>query len=174
MTTLAACRTKTLVLLASALCLGLVMGCRKGGKKSAPSAGAPASPGALAKAIGGAYQQAMADLAKLVRSHPAPAAVTPRVKALKEKVVQEMVKYGRQREALRPAQRRRVDSGVRDEIRAVNRADFAAMSKAAMHYRSKDNSLANLISGFNVITQYASFELLRKQQPREAQRLGIK
>ena len=33
--------------------------------------------------------------------------------------------------------------------------------------------LANEIAQFNVITQYANFELLKKQLPEEAERLGI-
>jgi hypothetical protein len=36
-----------------------------------------------------------------------------------------------------------------------------------------ERDLANELSSFNILTQYAFFDLLKRQEPDEAQRLGI-
>ena len=41
------------------------------------------------------------------------------------------------------------------------------------HYAGLDMNLSNLIASFNIITQYAIFDLLKKQNSAEAKRLGI-
>ena len=41
-------------------------------------------------------------------------------------------------------------------------------------YFSKDQEFHKLLTSFNIIGQYASFDLLKKQEPKEAARLGIK
>jgi hypothetical protein len=47
------------------------------------------------------------------------------------------------------------------------------MSDAVNHYRNEDNDFANTLAEFNTLTQYADFDLLKKQKPDEATRLGI-
>ena len=41
------------------------------------------------------------------------------------------------------------------------------------YYADDDLSFANLLASFNILTQYADFELLKAQDPEEAARLGI-
>ena len=56
---------------------------------------------------------------------------------------------------------------------ASNTAWSAVMNDCFRHYFSLNTEISNMISGFNVITQYADYKLLCKQLPLEAKRLGI-
>ena len=51
---------------------------------------------------------------------------------------------------------------------------FKPFSEGQQFYMKKDPNLGKLIKDFNIITQYAFFDLLKKQDPKEAERLGIK
>ena len=50
---------------------------------------------------------------------------------------------------------------------------YTAFKENQQYYFSKDQELHKIIMSFNIITQYAQFELLKKQEPEEAKRLGI-
>ena len=50
-------------------------------------------------------------------------------------------------------------------------ADFQAV--ADHYFDSTDAELYSLITSFNIIGQYANFDLLRQQEPDEAARLGV-
>jgi uncharacterized protein YdbL (DUF1318 family) len=49
-----------------------------------------------------------------------------------------------------------------------------AITDNYMEALQKDANLGKIIKDFNIITQYALFDLLKKQSPKEAERLGIK
>ena len=49
---------------------------------------------------------------------------------------------------------------------------FEAYQQTLTDYRD-DPDLSDLIASFNIIGQYANFDLLRDQEPDEAARLGI-
>lgn len=51
---------------------------------------------------------------------------------------------------------------------------FQAFSTGQRFYQQKDAKLGKSIKHFNIITHYALFDLLKKQAPKEAERLGIK
>jgi hypothetical protein len=51
---------------------------------------------------------------------------------------------------------------------------FKAYSEGQQYYSQKDPNLGKTLKDFNIITQYAFFDLLKKQAPKEAERLGIK
>jgi hypothetical protein len=71
------------------------------------------------------------------------------------------------------ADKGQMETRVFRELRSLDAATFQAVTDAASHYRSADSDLANLIARMNTLTQYAFFDLLRKQEPEEAKRLGI-
>jgi hypothetical protein len=71
------------------------------------------------------------------------------------------------------ADRSTVDLNTRIGIRAVyNQPAYATYGEAVTHYFD-NKELHKLLTDFNIITQYADFELLKKQAPEEASRLGI-
>jgi hypothetical protein len=93
------------------------------------------------------------------------------LEALKDQYIQIFVELGRRVEALDHTQRGPVNSAVMGAMREL--PDFEWFNSAMDHYRPQDREFANFIASFNVLTQYAFFDLLRQQEPGEAQRLGV-
>ena len=131
------------------------------------------TPRQLGDAIGGLYCEGMKDLAALLDAAADPAQLTVDVEALKASVVDRLVALGHQRQTLDPSDRQAVDMATQFAVRRVDMAAFQAMSKACNTYRMSHNALSNLLASFNVIHQYAAFELLEQQLPEEAARLGV-
>ena len=80
---------------------------------------------------------------------------------------------GKLRELMNEGDRKTVDAQISLKLNAIPSDLFHLYSQAHQYYSPKDRELAELISGFNIITQYANFDLLKKQAPAEAERLGI-
>jgi len=68
-----------------------------------------------------------------------------------------------------------VDAATTAHVQRVDASAFATMQHAPMKLYKGMEMIAfmNLSASFNVITQYAAFELPRKQNPDEADRLGL-
>lgn len=131
------------------------------------------TPAELGDAIGGLYVEAMEDVVAAMEGQPEPDELRPEVGRLKETYVARMVELGRAREALDEADRATVDSHVGMAVRGVPSETFSAYAEGQRHYMDVDRELADEIAAFNVLTQYANFDLLKKQEPAEAERLGI-
>lgn len=172
-------RPYAIVVVLAGLVMVVAAGCGGGeqasatGEQAAAQAPAAMSPAELGEAIGNVYKEAIEDVAAAMADRPEAAALRPKLETMKEGYVQHLVDLGRAREALGPGDRATVDSKVRIAISLVPTATFTAFAEGQSHYISKDRDLANLIASFNVITQYADFELLKKQAPDEAKRLGV-
>jgi len=135
------------------------------------TAGAP-SPAELGDQIGDLYLTAFDDVVALLADRPDAATAAAELATLKEQYVQEMVALGHQREALDAAGRSAVDARITAALSAVPPATYDAYQQAHADY-GEDLEVANLIASFNIIGQYANFDLLRQQDPDEAVRLGI-
>ena len=131
------------------------------------------TPKQLGEAIGDLYVEAMTEITNLTKDKPEVAAVKAEVEKLKESYVQKLVELGKKREALDQQDRETVDSSVRAGLGGISRDVYGTYREAQSHYRQKDIDFANLLASFNTITQYANFDLLKKQLPDEAKRLGI-
>jgi len=128
----------------------------------------------LGDAIGALYGAALADLNELLEDRPAAADVQADVAALKEQYVQQLVELGRQKETLSAEDRAKVNVQVQIAINGVSTDTFAAYSEALTYYQQAgDKDLADIVFSFNIITQYADFDLLKQQEPEEAARLGL-
>ena len=164
----------------------LLVGC--GGSGSAPAAEATQqeeatsdaakrpeemTPAELGEEIGREYVDAIVTVAEQIAPRPEPEVLRPRLEELKEETVARMVELGRLRQDLDAADRATVNGKVRMAINAVPSDAFSAYAEGQRHYMKTDPELAELIASFNVITQYTDFELLKKQEPEEAKRLGI-
>ena len=131
------------------------------------------SPLELGEAIAALYVQAITDVAEIVIDLPPAADITSKVSDLKEAYVQKFVAYGKNRELMGEDDRSTVDLNTRIGLQAVYRdSAYDTYGKAHTHY-SDNKELRDLLSDFNIITQYASFDLLKEQEPEEAARLGI-
>ena len=72
------------------------------------------------------------------------------------------------------ADRAQVEAKVSSSFSQAASTDwYKAYAKTTTFYTTEDAELGRHVQSFNIITQYAFFELLRKQEPAEAQRLGI-
>ena len=132
------------------------------------------TPKDLGEEIGALYVEALQKAAKLVKDKPAVAEARPKVEALKEEYIQKLFKLGERREALNDQDRATVDSHIRMSITSIGSTEwYTAYSEAMQYYFDEDFEFRELLYSFNIIGQYASFDLLREQEPEEAVRLGI-
>jgi len=141
---------------------------------SGTSDGELSSADEIGERIVGLYQDAMNDVVGLMEGLPDAASLRPEVEQLKEDYVQQMVAVGKQREQLSDADRTAVDMVVTEGLGAMSAESvFEDYIEGQAHYMSQDVDLANLLADFNILTQWADFELLRSQDPEEAERLGL-
>ena len=159
---------------------------------NAPAANAPASgsaaqptavpeqpkaqtPQELGDEIGKVYVGTLEEVTRLVENQPAAAEVKAKVADLKEQAIQQLVELGKQREALSEADRAVVTSRIGMALSSIGSADwYTQFSEAVSYYNKEDSDLSAMLASFNIIGQYAQFELLKQQEPQEAERLGIK
>lgn len=131
------------------------------------------SPTELGQAIADLYEKTMREVTELLQDKPAVADVQSELEAMKEECIQKMVALGKLREALDESARSTVDLQLRMKARSINKEPFySTYNDIQMHYFQEKDFHKTVLS-FNIITQYATFELLKKQEPEEAQRLGI-
>lgn len=159
------------------LAVTMLAGCGGGqqatAEESAETPAAEMAPDQLGKAIGDVYLEKLTAVGDLLKDRPEPAVVRPKLEALKADAIERLVELGKQKETLSAADQATVNGAVRIAISQVPSSVFSAYADGQSHYFSIDHDLADLIASFNVITQYADFELLKKQEPDEAKRLGI-
>jgi hypothetical protein len=68
----------------------------------------------------------------------------------------------------------KVDAKIAAALGAAGGEDWCATyDEAWTHYSGIDSDFATLVAAFNVIGQYANFDLLKEQLPDEAARLGV-
>ncbi len=142
--------------------------------------GQSANPESLAKKIGSLYRESMVKLAGIVKGQPEAEKVEVKIKKLKEEMIQKFVKVGKLREKLSKEDKKKtnwklwsVNSKLRKEDTEFD-ASWKLMNKSQQLYREDGNyKLSRLISSFNIIQQYAQFELLRRQVSKDAKRLGV-
>lgn len=140
----------------------------------ASASGTQVTPPELGLQIGDLYERALSDLTEQLRGRPDGAAVTASVRDLKASYVRQFVELGRARETLGEQDRSAVDAAIRAKLAAAaNEPWYATYSDITQHYAGRDAEFHELLVSFNIITQYANFDLLKSQAPDEAKRLGI-
>ena len=139
-----------------------------------PTARVQATPDELGGQIGALYVRALSDVTDLLREKPPASEAKASVAQLKETYVQRLVELGRSREALDVAGRASVDAVIRAKLDAIaGEPWYATYDRVVQFYFAEDEELHALIVSFNVIGQYANFDLLRSQEPGEAKRLLV-
>ena len=128
----------------------------------------------LGKAIADNYLEALKKVNELTKDRPDPKDLTPKVEALKEETIKEMVALGQKVAALDEAGKKKAEAKMAMAFSATPMDVFKPFSEGQQFYLQKDPNLGKLIKDFNIITQYAFFDLLKKQDPKEAERLGVK
>jgi len=132
------------------------------------------APEELGDAIGTIYVEALEKVTDLVKDKPAVAEVKLQVEELKETYIQKLVELGHVREALSDQDKAIVDSAINRAINKIsNESWYATYGEVVQHYFDEDYEFQQMLYSFNIIGQYANFDLLKKQEPEEAVRLGI-
>ncbi|MBI5949295.1 MAG: hypothetical protein HY875_14250 [Chloroflexi bacterium] len=147
------------------------------GKTAVPTASAtakPLGPEELGNQVAADYFTMLGEAAALLASQPTAEVLRPKLTALKEKYIAVFVAYGYQREAMSTADRDKVDAALRKAVFAAPATVVAPLNEATTRFQKTDPDLAQTVVSLNILTQYAAFDLLKKQEPKEAERLGIK
>jgi hypothetical protein len=165
------------------MCALAAHGCGPSADSAAESGAAPAAqadepgestPTELGNRIGKLYVEALTEVTDAMTDRPAAADLQPTVEAMMDRYIEQFVELGRQKEALSDADKATVNSRVSIGISSVPSELFSSYAEGQRHYQQGgDMELARMIGEFNVITQYADFDLLKKQSPSEAERLGL-
>ena len=140
---------------------------------SGSTAAAPANPEALAQAIYDDFVAMNRELATLLAGQDSAAQLKPKVTELKDRYIEKFVAAGRKRASMNPTDASKVESEVRRLLFTPPTIDVSAMNSAVQRFGRDEPDLAKQITSLNILTQYAFFELLKKQEPEEARRLGI-
>lgn len=133
------------------------------------------NPDAFAEAAFNLYNQSIISLFELVGSKPEiTEELREKVAKHKAATIDEMVKLGHARAKMNEEDQRSCSARLERKTAQVSREPWnGVMNDAVPHYRKIDRAFADELASFNIITQYSQFELLKKQLPSEAQRLGI-
>lgn len=171
-----------IVLITVLVASGNACGSKEAGPKGAApaAAAAPAVPPAsadpaatLGDKIGSSYVETLKQVVAMLNDKPPAADAKAMLADLKNWTIDLMVGLGREREALPPAERAKADMTLSRRLAGVPADLFKEYQAGQLAYQN-DRDLFQLIADFNIITQYANFDLLKKQLPEEAKRLGIK
>ena len=137
-----------------------------------PSGGTDVTPNEMGAEIGVIYLAVYGDVIAALADRPESAEATERMTTLKDGYIERFVALGQQREALDASGRATVDAAITSALMSLP-GETLAEYQAAIDDYAADAELGELIRSFNIIGQYANFDLLREQEPDEAARLGI-
>ncbi len=126
----------------------------------------------LGQKIGSSYIETLKQVVAMLKDrHPVEEA-RGMLGDMKNWTIELMVDLGREREAMSEEDRAVVDRILSERITSIPADLFREYQEGQIFYK-EDSDLFKLIADFNIITQYANFDLLKKQLPDEAVRLGI-
>jgi len=137
----------------------------------------------IGQAVADVYVQAFAELNAALADHPDEAEALECLREVHERHVQDLVALGRKIEALPASDKATVEAAV-NQVQSKLQYDadikpvYDAYRALHSHYREAGVMRSNrefnrLFAGFNILTQYAFFDLLKSQSPEEAERLGL-
>jgi hypothetical protein len=120
------------------------------------------------------YFDALDELEALLGRGLPPDSLRTEAQSLKDEYIATFVSYGQLREAMSEADRDIFDARVHLAVTLSTPAALDALNTSrASLIEDGEIALADEIMSFNIITQYVFFDLLKAQEPEEAQRLGI-
>jgi len=135
------------------------------------------SPEKWADKVYSVYEKAIIKLDEIIGNKPPISeSLKKKVLELKNSIIDEMILLGKERDKMNELDKKLSSAKLSlklDRI-ASNPSWSRTINDARSFYFKLDPDFANMISKFNIITQYSQFELLKKQEPKEAERIGIK
>jgi hypothetical protein len=148
----------------------------RGGSETTTAAAESSSltPEELGTQIGTVYMDAVREVTTLLEAKPEVSSVKAQVETLKEDCATRLVALGKLREALSTSDRATADAKELAVMEAAGKeAWYATYNTVWQGYSTVDPDFSNLVASFNILGQYANFDLLRQQLPEEAARLGV-
>lgn len=130
-------------------------------------------PQILGDMVASDYVSAITGVVALCEPRPPVDELKPQIEALFDMYVETFVLYGRYYREMDASQRAAVDSKMTNAFFTMGEDLFNSFSQAASHYAALDTELGDRLRAFNIITQYYNYDLLREQEPEEAERLGL-
>jgi hypothetical protein len=132
----------------------------------------------LGKEVAATWSEAMQKLVPLLEGTPPIASLQAPVAQLKEEYVQKLVALGKQIQALDQSQGQTAYDRATDIVAGTADTDwFQSYVRLYNQYAAGTDQISQdfaiLLSTFNILTEYAFFDVLKAQDPNEAQRLGI-
>jgi hypothetical protein len=178
------CVAGILVILAGLLLAGCAGELPVPGQTSSTSTGGEPTTTTLSRGtelgdqIGSTWSEGIQKLVPLLEGTSPASSLQPTVAQLKEEYVQRMVALGREIDSLDQAGRGYAYDRAEQVLEGSAETDwFRSYVRLYDHYAAANDQasqdFAVLLSTFNTLTQYAFFELLKAQEPSEAERLGI-
>jgi hypothetical protein len=134
------------------------------------------TPDVWAEEVNTIYERAILNLDAIIGNKPdLNDGLRTRVLDLKYGIIKELLEYGKMRGKMNQSDQKMCSSKLSFKLERIykNPAWDRSINKVRMEYNKSDQAFGNQIMSFNIITQYAQFELLRKQEPDEAKRLGV-
>lgn len=144
---------------------------------------AATTPAQVGQAIADLYISGFEAVNEALADHPPADAAVPLLREIHDRHVTDLVALGRRVEEMSDSDKAIVQSAVsraQSSLRYDEKAKpiYAGYTALNQHYVStgalrENEEFRILFTGFNILTQYAFFDLLKKQKPDEAERLGI-
>lgn len=137
-----------------------------------------ADPNEIADQVFQIYVDTLVQANTLLADTPPVAEVASKLDEIKEASVAKLVALGREIAAMNDGDRATVEGAVNSAISSMTykpetKAVYAGYQAVWAAYSKDDKDFFKTIKSLNILTQYAFFDLLRKQEPDEADRLGV-
>lgn len=137
-----------------------------------------AEPKEIADQVFRIYVDTLSQANTLLEGTPPVSEVASKLDAIKEASVTRLVALGREIAAMNDGDRATVEGAVSSAISMMTyvpetKTVYAGYQAVWAAYSKDDKDFFQTIKSLNILTQYAFFDLLRKQEPDEADRLGV-
>ncbi len=130
-------------------------------------------PDEFGQAVFVVNEELFAELHETLSQGLPAAELAPVITEIKERYITSYVELGRIREGMSDAEKEAANSAIRSALYDRDMDTYRAVNDMTEVYRDENNELANEIVSLSILMQYADFELLRSQEPAEAERLGL-
>jgi hypothetical protein len=134
------------------------------------------TPDTWAEEVNSIYDKSITKLDETIGSKPPlTEELKKKVEEIKNSIILELLEYGKARNKMNETDQKLCSSKLSLKLDRIvkNPGWDRSINKVRMDYDKADQAFGKQIMSFNIITQYAQFELLKKQEPSEAKRLGI-
>jgi uncharacterized Ntn-hydrolase superfamily protein len=129
-------------------------------------------PAELSEQVYMLYEDGLIRATAVVQEVDAPEEQLSQLESLREELITKLVVLGKKITELDEEEKTKFQNDLRMKVGGVD-AELYKSYQETLQQVWDNEELRRLFRSFNIITQYSQFELLKKQEPEEAVRLGI-